>query len=258
MSDSSPRLCIIIHAYNKEQRRSQTQARTCAYLKMRHPDAEAIVVDDGSPDGAARVAAEWQTQFPGARLVSDGRNRGRNYSVHHGMLEARGRVVLYTDVDLSAPVEEADKLLAALGNYEVAVRSRALDRSPIEVRQSWLRKLARIIFNYIVRAFTRASFADTQCGFKAFLREPARVIFERQRIERLGFDPEVLFLAKRRRLRAVEIPVRWAHESGSKVQVLCDSWWMFLNLILIRWNWRGGRYPRWRPLWSPRARLKPC
>jgi hypothetical protein len=161
------------------------------------------------------------------------------------MLEARGRIALFTDADLSAPIEEADKLFAALkaGN-DVTIGSRALDRSLISTHQSRLRELAGIIFNSFVRLFTGLPFHDTQCGFKAFLREPTRIVFEQQRIERFGFDPEILFLAKRHGLRAVEIPVRWAHDPATKVNVLRDSLLMFGDLVVIRWNWLRGRYPR--------------
>ena len=160
------------------------------------------------------------------------------------MLEARGRVVLFTDADLSAPIEEADKLLAALDGHQVAIGSRGVDRSLIEVHQSPFRELAGVIFNRIVRAVTGLKFLDTQCGFKAFVREPARIVFEQQRIERFGFDPEILFLARHHGLSAVEIPVRWAHDPQTKVSVLRDSLRMFAEVLLIRWHWLLGRYPK--------------
>jgi glycosyltransferase involved in cell wall biosynthesis len=179
------------------------------------------------------------------RLVSNGDNRGKGYSVRHGMQEARGRIALFTDADLSAPIEEADKLLAAIdaGN-DVAIGSRAVDRALIFGHQSRVRELAGMIFNGFVRLFTGLPFQDTQCGFKAFVREPARVIFEQQRIEGFGFDPEILFLAKRHGLRAAEIPVRWAHDPATKVHVIRDSMIMFADLAFIRWNWMIGRYPK--------------
>jgi hypothetical protein len=161
------------------------------------------------------------------------------------MLEARGRVTLFTDADLSSPIEESAKLLAAIaaGN-DVAVGSRALDRSLIEVHQSPYRELAGIIFNGFVRLFTGLPFHDTQCGFKAFVREPSRIVFEQQRIEGFGFDPEVLFLAKRHGLRVAEVPVRWAHDTATKVHVVRDSLRMFGDLVYLRWNWLLGRYPK--------------
>jgi dolichyl-phosphate beta-glucosyltransferase len=118
-----------------------------------------------------------------------------------------------------------------------------VDRSLIEVHQSAYRELAGIVFNEFVRLFTGLTLQDTQCGFKAFLRARSRVIFEQQRIERFGFDPEVLFLAKRHGLRVAEVPVRWAHDPATKVHVLRDSLLMFGDLVYIRWNWMLGRYP---------------
>jgi len=244
----SPELSIVIPAYNEEARLPRALERVCDYLVSRGlgaDQAEIIVVDDGSRDATAQIAQEWARQLPSLRLVSNAQNRGKGYSVRHGMLEARGRVALFTDADLSAPIEEADKLLAALraGN-DVAIGSRALDRSLISTHQSKLRELAGIIFNGFVRLFTGLPFHDTQCGFKLFLREPSHIVFEQQRIERFGFDPEILFLAKHHGLRAVEIPVRWAHDPATKVHVVRDSLLMFGDLVFIRWNWLLGRYPR--------------
>ncbi len=245
MNLTPPELSIVIPAYNEERRLSETLRRVRAYLQARRLEAEVIVVDDGSEDGTAALVEAWRAEFPGLRLVANGRNRGKGYSVRHGMLEACGRVALSTDADLSAPIEEADKLLNSLARgYEVAIGSRAADRSLIEVHQSPFREFAGIVFNRIVRAVTGVSFADTQCGFKAFLRKPARIVFEQQRIERFGFDPEILFLAKRHGLKAVEIPVRWAHDPDTKVHVLRDSLRMFWEVVSIRWHWLRGRYPR--------------
>jgi glycosyltransferase involved in cell wall biosynthesis len=245
---AAPDLSIIIPAYNEERRLPRGLAKISDYLASRGlaaGQAEIIVVDDGSQDRTAAIAQEWSREFPSVRLVSNGRNRGKGYSVRHGMLEARGRIAFFTDADLSAPIEEADKLLAAIeaGN-DVAIGSRAVDRSLIFARQSRFRELAGMIFNGFVRLFTGLPFQDTQCGFKAFVREPSRIVFEQQRIEGFGFDPEVLFLAKRHGLRAVEIPVRWAHDPATKVHVVRDSLLMFLDLVYIRWNWLLGRYPR--------------
>lgn len=244
----SPELSVIIPAYNEEARLPRALARIRDYLFSRNvagDQTEIIVVDDGSTDGTAQIVEEWSRKIPTLRLVSNGRNRGKGYSVRHGILEARGRIALFTDADLSAPIEEADKLFAALkaGN-DVAIGSRALDRSLISTHQSSLRELAGMIFNGFVRLFTGLPFHDTQCGFKAFVTEPSRIVFEQQRIDRFGFDPEILFLAKRHGLRAAEIPVRWAHDPATKVHVLRDSPLMFCDLVVIRWNWLVGRYPR--------------
>lgn len=247
MNVPAPELSIIIPAYNEEARLPRALGRIRNYLAGRGMDAgqaEIIVVDDGSTDSTARIAREWSSQLPSLRLVSNGENHGKGFSVRHGMLEARGRIALFTDADLSAPIEEADKLFAALqaGN-DVAIGSRALDRSLISTHQSRLREIAGMIFNGFVRILTGLPFRDTQCGFKAFVAAPSRIVFEQQRIDRFGFDPEILFLAKRHGLRAVEIPVRWAHDPATKVHVLRDSVLMFADLLVIRWNWIRARYP---------------
>jgi dolichyl-phosphate beta-glucosyltransferase len=244
----APELSIIIPAYNEESRLPRGLTKIRDYLATRYPaaaQAEIIVVDDGSSDRTAAIAQEWSRELPSLRLVSNGENRGKGYSVRHGMLEARGRVALFTDADLSAPIEEADKLLAALdaGN-DVAIGSRAVNRVLIFGHQSRWREIAGMIFNGFVRVFTGLPFQDTQCGFKAFVRERSQIVFEQQRIEGFGFDPEILFLAERHGLRTVEIPVRWAHDPATKVHVLRDSLLMFLDLVLIRWNWLIGRYPK--------------
>ena len=250
MSNPAPELSIIIPAYNEEKRlgRSLTRIRDHFASHAPGPDGiEIVIVDDGSTDGTAPVAQEWAREMSFVRLVSNGENRGKGYSVRHGMLEARGRIALFTDADLSAPIEESEKLLGAIaaGN-DVAIGSRAMDRSLIGVHQSRLREVAGMIFNGFVRLFTGLPFQDTQCGFKAFVRERCRIIFEQQRIERFGFDPEILFLARRHGLRTAEVPVRWAHDPATKVRVLRDSLLMFGDLLRIRWNWLLGRYPAGR------------
>jgi len=237
-------LSIVVPAYNEERRLPRTLEKIAAWLRAKGIAAEILVVDDGSADGTARVVAEAAARVPGLRLVSNGRNFGKGYSVRDGMREARGRVGLFTDADLSAPIEEAEKLLAALEDADVAFGSRALNRKLISVHQSRFREVAGILFNKFVQVVLWIPFVDTQCGFKAFRMDRARILFEQQRIERFGFDPELLFLARRHGLRAVEIPVRWAHDPETKVHVYRDSFLMLVELLAIRWNWLCGRYPR--------------
>jgi len=244
MSASAVELSIVIPAYNEEPRLPASLAQIAAYIRASGRETEVVVVDDGSRDGTASAAESFRGEIPCLRVISNGENRGKGYSVRHGMLEAQGRIVLFTDADLSAPIEEADKLLAALGNHDVAIGSRAMDRSLIFVRQSRFREFAGIVFNAIVRLTLRLPFVDTQCGFKAFRRQPCHVIFEQQTIERFGFDPELLYLARHHGLRAAEIPVRWAHSPATKVNMFSDSLQMFLDIFIIRWNSLMGRYPR--------------
>jgi dolichyl-phosphate beta-glucosyltransferase len=244
MSSVPPELSIVIPSFNEELRLPVTLAEISAYIRARKRETEVIVVDDGSTDRTADVAKSFQGEIQRLRVVANNGNRGKGYSVRHGMLEAHGRIVLFTDADLSAPIEETDKLIAALADHDVAIGSRALNRSLISVHQSVFREYAGIIFNFIVRAILRLPFVDTQCGFKAFRRERCRVIFQQQRIERFGFDPELLYLARHHGLSAVEIPVRWAHSPATKVSMLRDSLQMFLDVFIIRWNALSGRYPR--------------
>lgn len=246
MTAAPLKVSIIIPAYNEERRLPETLERVGRYLAARPFDAEIIVVDDGSTDGTARIAEEYRGKLPGLRLVANGVNRGKGFSVRHGMLEARGAMALFTDADLSAPIEEADKLIGALQYADVTLGSRALDRSLIRAHQSRFRELAGIIFNKLVKLILGLPYVDTQCGFKAFSLPRARIIFEQQRVEGFGFDPEVLFLARRHGLRALEIPVHWSHDAATKVRVGADSLKMLGDLLRIRWNALAGKYPRRR------------
>jgi glycosyltransferase involved in cell wall biosynthesis len=246
-SDAPPEpieLSIIVPSYNEELRLPASLDRIAAYVAGSGRSTEVLVVDDGSKDRTAAVAAAYAESIPNLRVLANGENHGKGYSVRHGMLEARGKIVLFTDADLSAPIEEADKLLAVMERYDLAIGSRAMDRSLIKVHESPFREFAGIVFNKIVRTVLRLPFVDTQCGFKAFGRERCRIIFEQQRIERFGFDPELLYLARRHGLRALEIPVHWSHSPATKVNMMRDSIQMFLDVFTIRWNALLGRYAK--------------
>lgn len=242
--DSHPVLSIIVPSYNEELRLPPSLTAIADYIQKSGRETEVLVVDDGSNDRTAAVAESFRDRIPLLHVVRNGENRGKGYSVRHGMTEARGDIVLFTDADLSAPIEEADKLISALDTYDVAIGSRALDRSLIAVHESGFREFAGIVFNKIVRLVLWLPFVDTQCGFKAFRREKCKIIFEQQLIERFGFDPELLYLARHHGLKAIEIPVRWAHSPATKVNMLRDSVQMFVDVFTIRWNALLGRYRR--------------
>src|SRR6476660_9600356 len=244
MSASAPELSIVIPSYNEELRLPATLKQIAAYIRSSKRSVEVIVVDDGSKDKTIAVGESFRSEFPNLRVISNGQNHGKGYSVRHGMQESTGRIVLFTDADLSAPIEEVEKLLPAMKDHDVAIGSRAVDRSLITVHESPFREFAGIIFNKIVRIILWLPFVDTQCGFKAFRREKCRIIFEQQRIERFGFDPELLYLARHHGLKSAEIPVRWAHSPATKVNMLRDSVQMFLDVFTIRWNAILGRYSR--------------
>jgi glycosyltransferase involved in cell wall biosynthesis len=235
-------LSIIIPSFNEELRLPSSLELIAAYVNASNRNCEVLVVDDGSTDRTAEVAASFSDRIANLRVLKNGENRGKGYSVRHGMMEARGENVLFTDADLSAPIQEADKLLSALDQYDVAIGSRAMNRKLIEVHESPFREFAGIIFNRIVRIVLWLPFVDTQCGFKAFRRERCRIIFEQQRIERFGFDPELLYLARHHGLKSIEIPVRWSHSPATKINMMRDSVLMFVDVFTIRWNSILGRY----------------
>jgi dolichyl-phosphate beta-glucosyltransferase len=237
-------ISIVIPAYNEERRLAATLDSVLAYLAPKGwRFIEVLVVDDGSTDGTARLVERFAAKHPAVRLVRNPGNRGKGYSVRHGMLEAKGDWILFTDADLSAPIHELDRLLAGSeGGAEVVIGSRALNRSLIGVHQSFFRESAGRIFNLCTRVLLGLPFHDTQCGFKLFGARAAREVVRRQRLERFGFDAEVLFIARRLGFRAVEVPVRWNHSEGTKVSMFRDSLNMFLDLLRVRWNSLVGRY----------------
>jgi len=232
-------ISIVIPAYNEEKRLPATLSVVRAYLDAAPWDfAEIVVVNDGSRDGTANLARR-----AGARVLENPGNRGKGYSVRHGMLEARGEWALFTDADLSSPIEELEKLVAAVDREgtQAAIGSRAVDRSLIGVHQPLFRESIGRFFNVVIRILTGLPFRDTQCGFKLFQTAAAREIFRRQRLDGFGFDVEVLFIARRLGYRAVEVPVRWNDVAGTKV-----SMWRgaaaFLDPLKVRWNGILGRY----------------
>ena len=232
-------ISIIIPAYNEEKRLPATLVKVCDYLESTHWDfSEIVVVDDGSRDGTAQVARD-----AGARVLQNPGNRGKGYTVRHGMLEAKGEWVLYTDADLSAPIGELDKLWEAAGRAgaKVAIGSRAIDRSLVGVHQPRLREMVGRLFNVMMRIVTGLPFLDTQCGFKLFEARAAREIFSRQRLEGFGFDVEVLFIAKALGCKSIEVPVRWDNVEGTKVSLLLGGK-AYLDLLKVRWNGLQAKY----------------
>ena len=201
---------------------------------------EVIVVDDGSRDGTARVVEEFAKANKCLRLVRNPGNRGKGYAVRHGMLEAKGEWILYTDADLSSPIAELEKLCRAAREQDaaVAIGSRAVDRSLVEVHQPALRELSGRCFNLVMRMVTGLPFRDTQCGFKLYRADAARQIFSRQKQEGFSFDVEDLLIAKKLGVRTVEVPVRWANVEGTKVR-LSQGIKSFVDLVKIRMDHRS-------------------
>lgn len=234
---------IVIPAYNEGQRIAATLDKILSYIAQEHWRAEIIVVNDGSRDNTPEIVLGCAKQNPSVRLVENPGNRGKGYSVRHGMMEATGDMLLFSDADLSSPIYEAPKLFAAIGaGADVAIGSRWLQRELQTERQPFYRQLFGRVFNLLLRVILGLRFKDTQCGFKAFTRHASQEIFSRQQIERWGFDPELLFLAKKLGLRVAEVPVEWAHDERSKINPLKDGTRMFLEMLTIRWNDLTGKY----------------
>ena len=234
---------FIIPAYNESERLATSLPKVFAYIRERKIQAEVIVVNDGSTDDTAEIARSFVSRYPQIRLLENPGNRGKGYSVRNGMLHAHGDVLLFTDADLSSPIYEATKLFAAIeGGADVAIGSRWLEAALQTERQPWYRQLYGRLFNLALRMILGLKYRDTQCGFKAFTRAAAQTVFSRQRVERWGFDPELLFLANKFKLRTVEVAVEWAHDHRSKISPIRDGLKMGVEMLAVRWNDLRGLY----------------
>jgi dolichyl-phosphate beta-glucosyltransferase len=234
---------IIIPAYNESARVGSTLEKVVAHAAEKRWDAEIIVVDDGSSDSTVEIIRSYAEKNPSLRLLQNPGNRGKGYSVRNGMLHAQGEILLFSDADLSSPIEEADKLFAAIaGGADIAIGSRWLQRDLQTQPQPFYRQIFGRIFNLMLRITLGLGFKDTQCGFKAFTRNAAKTIFPRQQIERWGFDPELLFLARKFGFKVAEVPVEWAHREGTRINPLRDGIRMFGEMLVIRWNGLSGKY----------------
>jgi dolichyl-phosphate beta-glucosyltransferase len=237
-------LSIVVPAYNEARRLAGTLPRVIEYAARLDEPVEVIVVDDGSVDGTCEVAATVGKACGFVTALRSGQNRGKGAAVRRGMLAARFGHVLFTDADLSTPIEETGKLRAALAEgADVAIGSRRLARSDIQVHQPWLREVAGRTFSGLVSLVLLPGIHDSQCGFKAFRRGVAREIFGRQRLDGFGFDAEVLWLARRLGYRVAEVPIVWRDDRRSKLRLLRDSGGMLLDLGRVRVNAWMGRYP---------------
>jgi dolichyl-phosphate beta-glucosyltransferase len=238
-----PDCSIVIPAYNEAARVGATLEKVLAYTTEQGWDAEIIVVNDGSSDNTTEIVHSYAEKNPRLQLLENPGNRGKGYSVRNGMLHAQGEILLFSDADLSSPIEEAEKLFSALENgADIAIGSRWLQSNLQTQRQPLHRQLFGRVFNLLLRMILGLSFKDTQCGFKAFTRPAAETIFPLQNIERWGFDPELLYLAKKFKFKVVEVPVAWAHREGTRINPLRDGAKMFLEMLKVRWNAVSGKY----------------
>jgi glycosyltransferase involved in cell wall biosynthesis len=238
-----PQLSIVIPAYNESARIENALDRVLSCIAERNWDAEVLVVDDGSKDDTAAIVQRWMAVHPRLHLIQNPGNKGKGYSVRNGLLQAAGEIVMFTDADLSAPMEEAERLIAALEyGADVAIGSRWMDRTRQTIHQPLYRQFFGRCFNWVTRTIMGLPYKDTQCGFKAFRRPAAQVIFRLQTIERWGFDPEILFIARKLKYVVREVPVTWGHDERSRMSYLKDGMKMLEDMARIRSNSLRGRY----------------
>jgi len=242
---------IIIPAYNESQRIAASLDKIIAYTSEQKWMTEILVVNDGSRDNTSDIVREYAKTHSQVRLIENPGNRGKGYTVRHGMSQATGEVLLFTDADLSSPIQESKKLFAAIqAGADVAIGSRWLQAELQTERQPLHRQLFGRVFNLLLRIILGLKFKDTQCGFKAFTRKSALALFPRQRIERWGFDPELLFLSQKYGLQIAEVPVEWAHDDRSKINPVVDGFKMFTEMLRIRWADVTGKYDRGAPSYA--------
>ena len=234
---------VIIPAYNESARLRPTLDRILSYGREHGWELEILVVDDGSHDDTTAIVREYGERHPQVVLLENPQNHGKGFSVRQGMLHARGDICLFTDADLSSPMTEVPKLFEAIaGGADIAIGSRWLRAELQTERQPLYRQMLGRIFNLALRVILGLNFADTQCGFKAFRRDAAQRVFPLQKIERWGFDPEILFLARKLGMSVTEVPVVWAHSEGTRLHPFRDGLHMFADVLRIRWNSLSGAY----------------
>jgi dolichyl-phosphate beta-glucosyltransferase len=241
-----PAISIVIPAYEEQTRLGDSVRKILAYIEREKLSAELIVVDDGSKDNTAAIAESAASDYSdvSTEVIRYETNRGKGYAVKIGLLAARAPLAVFSDADLSTPIEELPKLVEPIkrGEYDVTFGSRALDRSLIETHQPWRREQGGKVMNLIIKTMSGLPFADTQCGFKAFDMKKFHPLLEKMTVDRFGFDVEFLFVAAYHKLRLKEIPVRWNNVEGSKVSVVRDTRRMFAELSQIRRNAKSGVY----------------
>lgn len=230
-------ISLVIPAYNEESRLLAPIPGVIAFLEKTYPRWEIIFSDDGSTDSTPALIRKLQAEHPSIRSVGAGKNCGKGSAVRLGLSAAAGNLILFSDADFSSPIEECMKLHSALEEgYDIAIGSRGLLESQIEVRQSWARETMGKTFNLILRTLLPIPFNDTQCGFKMFRREAAAVLLPRLRVNRFAFDVEMLVIAQQHLLRVSEVPVVWRNVLESKVHPVKSSLEMLRDVFAIRYR----------------------
>ena len=236
-SASPPYLSVVVPVYNEEKKIAETVRRISAFLTLKGEPCEILVVNDGSKDRTREVLETVSKESQGLpfKFIHSEINRGKGYASRQCILQAKGRYILLTDADLSAPIKEVDKLIHALQNgADVAIGSRAVRENGCDVRQSLSRQVSGRIFNFFVQSLVLPGIYDSQCGFKCFTNEAAQKLFQAQRLDGFSFDVEVLYLARKMDFRIAEVPVMWSQGPDSRVSLLRDSTRMIKDLFRIK------------------------
>jgi len=236
------RLSVIIPAYNEERRVGATLDAIHQYCSQKGLKCEIIVVDDGSRDDTAGVVQALQARIPELYLVQYRSNRGKGYAVKAGVERSRGEYILFTDADNSTPIEEFERFLPLLSSSEVVIGSRYHHDSSIKIKQPAYRILLGRMGNFLIRFLLFDDIRDTQCGFKAFQHRAAREIFNRMKVNRFGFDIELLAIAYLLKYSVHEVPVSWYNSPQSRIRPIKDALRTFSELLYIKLNLMSGRY----------------
>jgi glycosyltransferase involved in cell wall biosynthesis len=230
-------LSIVIPAYNEERRILRTLEHIVSFVRGKAWHAEIIVVNDGSTDLTAHIVRKFAIRNPSVMLIDNARNAGKGRAVRDGMLRATGDIILFTDADDSTPIEDADKLIAAIEDgADIVIGSRWVDRDLQSQPQPWYRRLNGRLYNLLLRTVLGLDLTDTQNGFKAFTTGAGKAVFAQQKIPGWGFDAESLFFAHKLGFTVREVPVEYTYYAeGSKIRPYRDGAKMLLELLLVRW-----------------------
>lgn len=236
-------LSIIIPAYNEEKRLPGTLESIAEYLKQIDKEIEVIVVDDGSSDNTTKVAEKMKSDIKNLKVINYGENRGKGYAVKTGMLAAKGDYTLFMDADNATPITEIEKLWPFASGFEVVIGSRHLKTSNVVIKQPWYRILISRLGNFVIQALLIKGIKDTQCGFKLFSKKAAKEIYSRQKIDRWGFDMEILAIAQKiLGYKIKEVPVSWYNSPDSRLRPIRDGFRTLRELIKIKINLISGKY----------------
>jgi dolichyl-phosphate beta-glucosyltransferase len=236
-------LSVVIPAFNEVARIAPTIRDVVAYLDAQPFDSEVLVVSDGSDDGTDEEVTRAAAHRAYVSVLNNGVNRGKGFSVLRGVLESRGRFILFSDADGSMPIAQVERLLTALaGGHDVAIGSRAVPGAHVRGGVTWWRRAMGRGFNALVQQLALPGIQDSQCGFKCFTRDVARQVFPRQRLERFGFDVEILWVARKLGYSIAEVPITCIDRPGSKIRVLRDSLGMVMDLFRVRLHDAAGHY----------------